>query len=95
MKINIMLVESLNYLNSKHFPNLMTNCLATLHHVDRAQCGYENSLKETYIPIAGDFQEPLSMMSHTFLKNKTILNLVPKIKIKFRLEILTHDVSII
>ena len=35
---------------------------AKLH---RAQCSYRGSLEEIYVPINGDFQEPLSMTSYT------------------------------
>ena len=44
----------------------------------RAQCGYKGSLKEIYVPIA----------------QKKSPYLIPEIKVKFRLETLTHDVSI-
>ena len=39
----------------------------------RAQCGFKGSLKEIYVPITGNFQEPLSVMSHTCYPNKIIL----------------------
>ena len=47
----------------------------------RVQCGHKVSLKEIYLPIAQ--------------KKKESPYLIPEIKIKFRLETLTHDVSII
>ena len=59
----------------------------------RAPGGYEGSLKEIYVPIAGDLQEPLSMMSHNCCSKK-IPYPIPETEIKFRLEILIHDVSI-
>ena len=57
-----------------------------------AQGGYKGSLREIYVLIAGDFQELSSRMAHTCSKNP---HLIPEIKIKSRLEILTHDVSVI
>ena len=38
--------------NAKHFTNLLAKCC-------RTQCGYKGS----YVPITGNFQETLSMMS--------------------------------
>ena len=38
-----------------------------------AQCGYRGPLKEIYVPINGDFQEPLSMESHTCCLKKLYL----------------------
>ena len=46
----------------------------------RVQCGHKGSLKEIYLPIAQKKKSPY---------------LIPEIKIKFRLETLTHDFSII
>ena len=80
-----------NNQNSMYFPNLLVKCLAICI---RAQCDYEGYLQEIYVPIAVDFQEPSSMMCHTCCL-KICLYLVPEMQIKFRLEILTHDILII
>ena len=58
-----------------------------------AQGGYKGSLREIYVLIAGDFQELSSRMAHTCCSKNP--HLIPEIKIKSRLEILTHDVSVI